>query len=254
MIAQPVSSSGSPGHKKKSKKDDDSDSSDDEKKKKTGMERLEKLGGVLVKQKADEMEDATGIEKENKYKVYSMKGKKLFEAKEKSDMFMRQCCGPSRSFDMKVEDEKDDEKKVMELHRPLNCQSCWFPCCLQELEVEIEGTLAGKVVQQWNPIRPVFMIEDAVGGEILRIEGPICTWDCCCEVRFNLYRADDEDEVKIGEISKKWTGLGEEMFTDADNFGVSFPKDLDIKVKLSLLAATFLIDFMYFEESPESID
>ena len=70
VIAQPVSSSGSPGHKKKSKKDDDSDSSDDEKKKKkTGMERLEKLGGVLVKQKADEMEDATGIEKENKYKV-----------------------------------------------------------------------------------------------------------------------------------------------------------------------------------------
>ena len=36
-----------------------------------------------------------------------------------------------------------------------------------------------------------------VGGEILRIEGPICTWDCCCEVRFNLYRADDEDEVKV---------------------------------------------------------
>ena len=64
-----MSSSGSPGKKKKSKKDDDSDSSDDEKKKKTGMERLEKLGGVLVKQKADEMEDATGIEKENKYKV-----------------------------------------------------------------------------------------------------------------------------------------------------------------------------------------
>ena len=26
-----------------------------------------------------------------------------------------QCCGPSRSFDMKVEDEKDDEKKVTSL-------------------------------------------------------------------------------------------------------------------------------------------
>ena len=42
-----------------------------------------------------------------------------------------------------------------------------------------------------------------VGGEILRIEGPICTWDCCCEVRFNLYRADDEDEVKV--IGAVWT-------------------------------------------------
>ena len=35
----------------------------------TGMERLASLGGVLVKQKADELEDVTGIEKENKYKV-----------------------------------------------------------------------------------------------------------------------------------------------------------------------------------------
>ena len=39
---------------------------------------------------------------------------------------------------------------------------------------------------------------------------------------------------QIGEISKKWTGLGEEMFTDADNFGVSFPEDLDIKVASNL--------------------
>ena len=31
------------------------------------------------------------------------------------------------------------------------------------------------------------------------------------------------------------------MFTDADNFGLSFPLDLDVNVKASLLAATFLI-------------
>ena len=48
----------SPGSKKKEKK--------------TGMEKLAKLGGLLVKQKADELEEATGIEKENKYKVYPM--------------------------------------------------------------------------------------------------------------------------------------------------------------------------------------
>ena len=52
--------SNSPGKKSDGKK---------EKEKKTGMERLAKLDGLLVKQKADEMEDATGIEKENKYKV-----------------------------------------------------------------------------------------------------------------------------------------------------------------------------------------
>ena len=38
------------------------------------------------------------------------------------------------------------------------------------------------------------------------------------------------------------------MFTDADNFGINFPIDLDVKVKATLLGATFLIDFMYFEK------
>ena len=40
-----------------------------------------------------------------------------------------------------------------------------------------------------------------------------------------------------------------ELFTDADNFGISFPVDLDVKAKATLLGATFLIDFMYFEKS-----
>ena len=37
------------------------------------------------------------------------------------------------------------------------------------------------------------------------------------------------------------------MFTDSDNFGVSFPMDLDVRVKACCLAAVFLIDFMFFE-------
>lgn len=47
--------------------------------------------------------------------------------------------------------------------------------------------------------------------------------------------------VAIGTITKKWSGLIKEFFTDADNFGVSFPKDLDVHLKASLLAATMLI-------------
>lgn len=40
-----------------------------------------------------------------------------------------------------------------------------------------------------------------------------------------------------------------EMISDADNFGVTFPMDLDVKMKATLLAATFLIDFMMFESN-----
>ena len=36
--------------------------------------------------------------------------------------------------------------------------------------------------------------------------------------------------LKIGKITKQWTGLAKEAFTDADNFGINFPIDLDVKV------------------------
>lgn len=45
----------------------------------------------------------------------------------------------------------------------------------------------------------------------------------------------------IGCISKQWTGLVKEAFTDADNFGIQFPGDLDVTLKAVLLGACFLI-------------
>ena len=53
----------------------------------------------------------------------------------------------------------------------------------------------------------------------------------------------------VGKISKQWSGIGREMITDSDNFGASFPVDLDVKAKALLLGAVFLIDFMFFEQS-----
>ena len=55
------------------------------------------------------------------------------------------------------------------------------------------------------------------------------------------YEISSIDGSQIGKLSKQWSGLLQESFTDADNFGVSFPIDLDVKCKLTLLAAVFLI-------------
>lgn len=45
----------------------------------------------------------------------------------------------------------------------------------------------------------------------------------------------------MGRISKQWGGLLREALTDADDFGLQFPLDLDVRVKAVLLGATFLI-------------
>lgn len=49
------------------------------------------------------------------------------------------------------------------------------------------------------------------------------------------------DEIKIGKISKQWTGLLREAFTDSDNFGIQFPFDLDVRMKAVMIGACFLI-------------
>jgi len=71
---------------------------------------------------------------------------------------------------------------------------------------------------------PQFSIKDANGEIVLRIEGPFCTYSICGDVEFNIMTADGATE--IGKISKQWSGLLKEAFTDADNFGINFPIDL----------------------------
>ena len=45
----------------------------------------------------------------------------------------------------------------------------------------------------------------------------------------------------MGKISKQWSGLLREAFTDADYFGITFPMDIDVKMKAVMMGACFLI-------------
>ena len=53
---------------------------------------------------------------------------------------------------------------------------------------------------------------------------------------------------EYGKITKKWSGLLKEGFTDADNFGVTFPNDWSNEQKALFLGTVFLIDFVHFED------
>ena len=58
-----------------------------------------------------------------------------------------------------------------------------------------------------------------------------------CGVSIRRYR-EWEVILQVGKISKQWSGFGKEAFTDADNFGINFPLDLDVKVTKSSLIYT----------------
>lgn len=210
-----------------------------------GLQYLAQLDQVLVHQEVELLEAFTGFETANRYTVKNSLGQPVFYAVEDTGCCNRNCCGPSRPFDMRLMDHS--QREVIHLSRPLRCQSCWFPCCLQELDVEGPGGhVLGSVRQRWSLLRPSFSVHDASGKRVLDIVGPVCTCSMCGDVEFELVSVANDQ--RVGCISKQWSGLAKEAFTDADNFGVSFPIDLDPNLKATVLGATFLIDFMFFEK------
>ncbi|XP_073836067.1 phospholipid scramblase 2-like isoform X4 [Musca autumnalis] len=210
-----------------------------------GLEYLTSIDQLLVKQKVELLEAFTGFETNNKFSIKNALGQKVYYAVEDTDCCTRNMCGPARPFDMKIFDNFRNE--VMHLNRPLACSSCCFPCCLQSMEVSAPpGSVIGTVEQEWTICSPAFRIKNHLGDTVLRIEGPFCTFSMCGDVEFQIVTLTGEN---IGKISKQWSGFAREIFTDADFFGITFPLDLDVRMKATLLGALFLIDAMFFEKS-----
>lgn len=212
-----------------------------------GLEYLAGIDLIIVEQQVELVEAIMGCETSNRYIAKNSVGQIIYEIKEESQCCAKIWCGPARCFEMNMVDYRGET--VMRIVRPLRCTSCLCFCCLQKIQVEAPpGTPIGSVSQQWSICYPTFTVYGRDGQPALNIVGPICTQSvpCACDVKFEVQSLNG---VGVGAITKKWTGLIKELFTDADNFGISFPKDLDVHVKAALLAAAMLIDFMFFESA-----
>ncbi|NXK35350.1 PLS1 scramblase, partial [Piprites chloris] len=213
-----------------------------------GLEYLTQIDQILIHQEIELLEVLTGFETNNKYELKNALGQRVYFAAEDSDCLTRVCCGPARSFTIRIIDNLGRE--VITLQRPLRCSSCCCPCCLQEMEVQAPpGTTVGYVVQNWHACLPKFTIQDEKRMDILKITGPCVVCSCCEDVNFEVKSVDET--CTVGRISKHWTGFVKEAFTDADNFGITFPMDLDVKMKAVMIGACFLIDFMFFEHGAD---
>jgi uncharacterized protein YxjI len=219
-----------------------------------GLEYLSQIDQLLVHQQVEIFELFTGFETCNKYQVKNTLGQQVYFAGEESDMCMRQCCGPSRGFTMHITNNFGQE--VIRVMREFKCCAginccAGCQCCSMEIRVEAPvGQTIGYVRQQRSCLAPKYYVQDAQEQTVLMIEGPICICQgpCCTwDQEFKVLSRDGAHQV--GKISKQWSGFVKEYFTDADNFGVSFPMDLDVRVKATLLGAVFLIDFMFFEQN-----
>nr|XP_020836605.1 phospholipid scramblase 4-like isoform X2 [Phascolarctos cinereus] len=140
-------------------------------------------------------------------------------------------------------------QEIMRMQRPLRYTCCCFCCSstMQELEVQSPpGVPLGYIMQQGVFFATNFRIENEKKEHVLNIDGP-CKAQCCSDTIFQIRSMDG---INIGSIRRQWPGAAEAEIADIDNYEITFPLDLNVTLKAMVFAATFLIDFMFFEHSP----
>ena len=195
------------------------------------MERLAAVDGLVVQQRKEWGEILTGFETRNSYVVMDTQGNELYAAAEESSVLARLFLKSMRPFEIDIVGL--DGQPAMRVRRP-------FRFYFHEVQVfDADGTLLGTVRRRFSILRRLYSVLNATGRPFSELFGPILhPWT------FQIRREGQE----YGKITKKWSGLGKEMFTDADNFGVQFPADWEPRLKAIFLGAVFLIDFVHFED------
>lgn len=196
------------------------------------MESLSRVNALVVSQRKEWGEILTGFETRNKYVVSDAEGNELYMAAEHAGSALaRLFLKAYRPFEMSV--LRRDGATVLRLSRP-------FRFIFHEISVfDATGSLLGTVNKQFSLLRKHYVVSDPAGQQQFELFGPIFRpWTFFIR----------QGGVEVGRISKKWSGMLKEAFTDADNFGVQFPGEWKPALKAVFLGAVFLIDFVHFED------
>ncbi len=181
-----------------------------------------------------ELAELLGFETRNKYEIHDSQGNTLGYAAEKRfgwlDFFVRQWFGHWRRFEIQIFDSNRNLQIVA--RHPFR----WF---FQRIDVATaDGKSIGFLQQRFGLLTKKF---DFYGyrGELL------------FEMRSGFFRIWSfpifNQGRKVGMISKKWAGLLQEAFLDADTFRVEVDATTQHDHKLLILTGALFVDLLYFE-------
>jgi len=100
------------------------------------------------------------------------------------------------------------------------------------------GQVIGYMRSKAFSIGGAFYVFDASDNQIAFVKGDWKGWN---------FRFLDNQENEIGTITKKWAGIGKELFTSADNYIIALNQTPTPENAILLLAAGLAVDTIYKE-------
>ncbi|MCP4499607.1 MAG: hypothetical protein GY822_06525 [Deltaproteobacteria bacterium] len=198
------------------------------------MVPLESTNGVTVEQSVEMMEVFSDYETSNQYSVYDDNGELLLFAAEEDGGCMthitRQMMSSRRPLVMWVTDATGEV--VLELKKP-------FAFYFHKMEVlDGDGELLGTIQREFALLKRRYTLRSPSGEIIYEVDGAF----------WKPWTFDVSDEKgDIAQVKKQFSGLLQEMVSDADNFGVEWAEDLAGEDRLMLISMVFFLDLLHFE-------
>ena len=186
---------------------------------------------VTVSQSKEWLEIFTGFEQRNRFSVdFGGKTGALLAAEEGSALG-RFFLGSARPYTLNVMHR--DGTAALKLHAP-------FRFLKREIQVSTpDGQLLGIVRKRITFPHTRYEVLNPHEARIMEIaRGFVKMWT------FTISENGREKAV----ITKRWSGMGKEMFSDADRFQLQFGEVKDPVRRMILLGALFLIDLKHFEK------
>jgi hypothetical protein len=201
------------------------------------VQRFGRWDALTVRQETSVTEVVLSWEKKNRYQVHDPLGRVVLFVREVGagfgEFFGRMFLGPARACRMRVIDA-ETSLPVLDLRKP-------FRLFLPEIRVAApDGAPLGRVVRRFTWLHRSYAVEDHQTGERLELVGPMWKpWT------FSVRQGG----LEVGVIRKRWRGLGTELMTDADDFGVDLSQVASPSMRGLVFAATMLVDLAHFERS-----
>lgn len=187
---------------------------------------------LIVRQRVEMTEAFSGFETANRYQVSTPEGTPVAYAHEESGFMARMFLKNHRPLTIVVRDA--DGQPLLTASR----RFFWFWSHLHVSDGS--GMYVGSLRRRFTWVGRRIIVEDSTGAEVARIRGRL--------LRPNTFMVY-QNGTEVARVTKRWSGLLRESFSDADTFQVQMegPR-LGQQFCLLMLAAAFAVDLDFFEK------
>ena len=140
---------------------------------------------------------------------------------------------PTKVFVYQGTDPEDESNLLFSIQRGFVLLRSKINIC------DANGNVVGWFKSKLFSMGGAFRVFDATGDEVFLVKGDWKGWN---------FRFLDNDQNEIGSITKKWSGIGKELFTSADNYIISLSGKPEPAKAVLLLAAGLAVDTVYKEK------